>query len=250
MLKMVLIYVVLGFCAELVDGTAGMAYGVCSNTFLRLAGIPSAVSSACVHCAEMFTTAVSGISHFKLGNFNKKLFFMLLFPGVLGGALGAYLLVDLPFGNTVDVVIDVYLIIMGIVIITKAFKASEPKESFGRYAIPLGFIGGFSDSLGGGGWGPIVSSTLLASGHKHTETIGTVNAVEFFVTVAETTAFFVLLGNFGQFFYNVLGLIIGGVIAAPLGAYLCKKIKTKYVLIFVGVLIIVLNCVKLRGHLF
>ena len=152
-----LICALLGFLAELIDGTAGMAYGVSSNTFLRSVGIPSAVSSACVHISEMFTTLVSGLSHLKLKNINWKLFFMLLFPGIIGGVAGAYLLVNFE-SRVLDILIDIYLIIMGAVILSKAFKTLKREREFGRYAYALGLVGGFTDALGGGGWGPVVTS--------------------------------------------------------------------------------------------
>ena len=225
-----LICAVLGFLAELIDGTAGMAYGVSSNTFLRAVGIPSAVSSACVHISEMFTTLVSGLSHLRLKNINWKLFFMLLFPGIVGG------------------IIDLYLIVMGAVILRKAFQTLERKREFGRYAMPLGLVGGFSDALGGGGWGPVVTSTLLASGHDPRQTIGSVNAAEFFVTVAETTTFVAMLGDLRRYLPIVAGLIVGGVIAAPIGAILCKKLPVRWILAGVGALILFLNTITLLQH--
>ena len=242
-----LICALLGFLAELIDGTAGMAYGVSSNTFLRSVGIPSAVSSACVHISEMFTTLVSGLSHCRLKNINWKLFFMLLFPGILGGVLGAYLLVNFE-SRVLDILIDIYLIIMGAVILSKAFQTLKKEREFGRYAYALGLVGGFTDALGGGGWGPVVTSTLLASGHNPRQTIGSVNAVEFFVTVAETTTFVAMIGDLQRYFPIVLGLIVGGVIAAPIGALLCKKIPVRGMLAGVGILILFLNIWKLLQH--
>ncbi len=242
-----LICAVLGFLAELIDGTAGMAYGVSSNTFLRAVGIPSAVSSACVHISEMFTTLVSGLSHLRLKNINWKLFFMLLFPGIVGGVIGAYLLVNFE-SRVLDIIIDLYLIVMGAVILRKAFQTLERKREFGRYAMPLGLVGGFSDALGGGGWGPVVTSTLLASGHDPRQTIGSVNAAEFFVTVAETTTFVAMLGDLRRYLPIVAGLIVGGVIAAPIGAMLCKKLPVRWILAGVGALILFLNIIKLLQH--
>lgn len=242
-----ILFIALGFCAQLIDGTAGMAYGISCNTFLRSAGVPSAISSACVHAAEIFTTLVSGISHLRLKNINWKLFFMLLVPGILGGVIGAYLLVH--FESTVlDVIVDLYLIIMGVVILFKAFQRQRQKKDFGSYAYALGFVGGFSDALGGGGWGPVVTSTLLATGHDPRQSIGTVNSAEFFVTVAETTAFIALLGSFKSYFTIIAGLIIGGVIAAPISAMLCKKLPVPVILFFVGVLVLLLNFIKLLQH--
>ena len=243
----IFIYIILGFAAEMIDGTMGMAYGVSSNTFLRMAGVPSAISSACVHCAEMVTTLVSGLSHLKMRNVHKGFLLKLLIPGAIGGALGAYLLVE--FNSTIiDIIIDCYLIIMGIVIISKVFKKIAKPREYGNYAIPLGLVGGFSDAMGGGGWGPVVTSTLLASGHDTRQTIGTVNTAEFFVTLAETTTFVAMLGDFRNYGTIIVGLMVGGVIAAPLGAYLCKKIPVKPMLAIVGTLVVVLNTIKLLQH--
>lgn len=243
-----MIYIAVGFAAEMIDGTMGMAYGVSSNTFLRSAGVSSVVSSACVHIAELFTTLVSGISHIKLKNVSKDLFYRLLIPGIIGGVIGAYFLVS--FENKyLDILIDVYLIIMGAVIFSKMFqKQKEPRE-YGSYASVLGFAGGFSDAMGGGGWGPVVTSTLLASGHDTRKTIGTVNTVEFFVTLAETTTFVAMIRDFQSYAMIIIGLILGGVIAAPIGAVLCKKIPVRAMLGIIGVLVIFLNAVKLIQHI-
>lgn len=242
------LFIVLGFLAEMIDGTAGMAYGVSCNTFLRSAGVPSAVSSACVHAAEMFTTLASGISHWRMKNVDTHLLKMLLVAGIPGGILGAWVLASFE-SALLDIAIDIYLIIMGVVILAKGIRMVHKERSFGAYAYPLGFVGGFSDALGGGGWGPVVTSTLLASSHDPRRTIGSVNAAEFFVTVAETTAFVVLLDSFTQYWTIVLGLIIGGVVAAPIAARLTSKIPTRTILLFVGALVIVLNVYKLVLHM-
>ena len=244
----ILLFILLGFVAEMIDGTMGMAYGVSSNTFLRTAGVPSAVSSACVHVAEIFTTLVSGISHLKMKNVHKQLFWKLVVPGAIGGALGAYCLTTFD-SSTIDLVIDIYLIFMGMLILYKGIRKNQKQREYGNYAYALGFVGGFTDSMGGGGWGPVVTSTLLASGHDTVKTIGTVNTAEFFVTIAETTTFIVMLQDFSSYTMIILGLIIGGVIAAPIGAVLCKKIPTRPMLVMVGILVIVLNCIKLAGAL-
>ncbi len=243
-MEQLLLYIVLGFCAEMIDGTAGMAYGVSSNTFLRSAGVPSAVSSACVHASEMFTTLASGISHWRMDNVDKNLLKMLLVAGIPGGILGAWVLASFE-SALLDGIIDVYLIIMGIVIVYKGLRMTHAERDFGAYAYPLGFVGGFSDALGGGGWGPVVTSTLLASGHAPRKTIGTVNTAEFFVTVAETTTLVVLVSSFAQYLWVVLGLIVGGVIAAPIAAKVTTKVSPQAIMLFVGILVILLNAWKL-----
>jgi uncharacterized membrane protein YfcA len=247
LLSGIVIYIILGFLAELIDGTMGMAYGVSSNTFLRGVGVPSAVSSACVHISEIFTTLVSGISHLKLKNVDRGLFLKLLVPGCAGGALGAYLLVSFS-SAAVDIIIDLYLIVMGAVIFSKIFRKPRAPREYGNYAYGLGFAGGFTDAMGGGGWGPVVTSTLLASGHDARRTIGTVNTAEFFVTVAETTTFAAMIGDFRAYTAVILGLIIGGVIAAPIGAKLCTRIPARHMLGIVGALVVFLNICKLLQH--
>ena len=231
----IVIYILLGFAAEMIDGSLGMGYGVSSNTFLRTAGVPSAISSACVHVSEIFTTLVSGLSHLKMKNVHKGLFFHLLFTGILGGIVGAYLLVNFE-SRELDIAIDIYLLIMGGFIFSKIFrKLGKPRRR--------------RDAMGGGGWGPVVTSTLLASGHDARRTIGTVNTAEFFVTIAETTTFVAMIGDFKNYTQIIVGLIIGGMIAAPWGAYLCKKIPVKLMLGMVGVLVVILNTYKLLKHL-
>ena len=240
----IFLYIFLGFCAEIIDGTAGMAYGVSSNTFLRTTGVPSAVSSACVHTSEIFTTLASGASHIRMKNVDKRLFMMLIVGGIPGGILGAWLLSNFE-SQKLDGIIDVYLIVMGIVILCKGLsnRVRSDKE-FGSYVYPLGFVGAFSDALGGGGWGPVVTSTLLASDHEPRMTIGTVNTAEFLVTVAESTTFILMLSDFDKYYKIILGLIMGGVIAAPIAAQLCKVIPARHMLIFVGTLVILLNAYK------
>lgn len=245
-MKTLIICCIIGFFAQMIDGTMGMAYGVSSNTFLRtFAGLPSAVASASVHFAEMFTTLVSGISHFKLKNVNKHLFFMLLIPGIIGGILGAYILVNF-YSDKWDPLIDIYLIIMGFVVLLKLFKKERKVREPGRYVYILGLIGGFFDAVGGGGWGPVVTSTLVATNHDVKKTIGSVNAAEFFVTVAQSATFVLTMRTaFIENMYSILGLIIGGIIAAPFAALLCKKIPVKPLLGIVGGLIIVTNVYSL-----
>jgi len=249
-MQTLIICTIIGIIAQMIDGTMGMAYGVSCNTFLRsFAGLPSAVASASVHFAEMFTTLASGISHFKLKNVNKKLFLMLLIPGVIGGVLGAYLLANF-YSSAWDPIIDAYLIIMGFVVLSKLFMKERKTREPGKYVYGLGLIGGFCDAVGGGGWGPVVTSTLVATDHDVKTTIGSVNAAEFFVTVAQSATFFITMrSSFLENMYSILGLIIGGLIAAPFAAILCKKIPIKPLLGIVGVLIIGTNVLKLLQHL-
>lgn len=248
-MKTFLICFTVGIIAQMIDGTLGMAYGVTCSTFLRTFGIPSALSSACVHLAEVFTTLVSGISHLSMKNTNLRLVAKLAVPGVIGGVIGAYVLTSLD-DSIISPIISAYLIIMGFVIFFKMFK-KQPAETrkIGKAVYPLAFVGGLSDCIGGGGWGPIVTSTLVAANHDVKETIGSVNTAEFFVTVAESVMFFLTLGSIGEYIPAVGGLIIGGVIAAPVAAYLCKKVPVRALLGVVGVLIIGVNTWKLIAAL-
>ena len=239
-----IIYILIGFLAQMIDGSLGMAYGVSCRTFLKaMTGMSPAVASAVIHVAEIPTSLVSGISHFRIGNVDRNLLVKLLIPGVAGGILGAWILVGI--GEGLEKAIDIYLIIMGILILKKALQKTSQKRKMGRLLYPLGFAGGFLDAVGGGGWGPIVTSTMVATGEDVKKTIGTVNAAEFIVTIAETTTFALMIRDMGQFGSIVLGLIIGGVIAAPLAARVCKLIPERPLMAAVGILIILLNVYNL-----
>ena len=238
----ILVYVLVGFIAQMIDGALGMAYGVSSNTFLLSIGIPPAAASASVHMAEVVTTGISGFSHWKLDNVDWKLVKRLLFPGVVGGVAGAYLLTAID-GNIIKPWIAGYLLIMGGVIIYKAFTTvprTKPDEYHGPGIGWLGLFGGFCDAIGGGGWGPVVTSTLVARGKYPRMTIGSVNFSEFFITFAESVTF-VLALSFSQYWQIILGLLIGGGIAAPLAARMTKKLPLKTLMIMVGILIIIMS---------
>ena len=212
----VLVFVIVGFIAQMIDGALGMAYGVSSNTFLLSVGIPPAIASASVHMAEVITTGVSGFSHWKLGNIDWNLVKRLTLPGVFGGAAGAYLLTSLD-GDVLKPFISGYLLIMGVVILVRAlhYEAKPHNGIHTRRVSVLGVIGGFFDAIGGGGWGPIVTTTLVARGKDTRLTIGSVNFSEFFVTFAESVTFVLTLSFLG-YWQIILGLLVGGAIAAPL----------------------------------
>ena len=237
-----LLYLLVGFAAQMIDGALGMAYGVSSNTFLLSLGIPPAAASASVHMAEVVTTGISGFSHWKLGNVDWKLVRRLLIPGVIGGVVGAYLLTSID-GNLIKPYIAAYLLIMGCVIIYKAFTMI-PKKKMDEYHGPriswLGLVGGFCDAIGGGGWGPVVTSTLVARGKHPRMTIGSVNFSEFFITLAESITFVIAI-SFAQYWQIILGLLLGGAIAAPFAAMMTRKLPAKTLMIFVGILIIGLS---------
>jgi uncharacterized membrane protein YfcA len=233
----VLLYIFVGFIAQMIDGSLGMGYGVTSTSFLLAFGVSPAIASASVHSSEVVTTLVSGLSHKTFGNVDSKLFRRLLIPGMAGAFIGACLLAVIPT-NTIKPYISGYLLIMGVVIVYKVFKKAKVSETPTKI-VPLGLIGGFFDAIGGGGWGPIVTSTLVAKGNEPHITIGTVNAAEFFVTVVEAMTLAVLLKTL--YWKAIIGLIVGGVVAAPLAAYTCRKIPVRILMGLVGILIIALS---------
>ncbi len=234
----ILYFALAGFLAQMVDGALGMAYGVTCNSLLLSFGYPPAAASASVHLAEVATSGVSGHFHWRLGNVDRSVFKALVVPGMLGGVLGAWALSSLP-GEMVRPWIAVYLALMGIRILYKAMRTMP----IARPRLPrlrlLGFVGGFLDAMGGGGWGPIVTTTLVGRGHDPRVAIGSVNRAEFFVTLAASFTFAWSLGI--SHWRVVLGLCLGGVIAAPLGAHLARWVKAEILMMLIGVLIIVLS---------
>ncbi len=233
----IIFFIIVGFIAQIIDGALGMAYGVSSTTLLLSIGVPPAAASASVHTAEIFTSGASALSHLRFGNVKKALVKKLVIPGVLGGALGAYLLTAIP-GKKIKPFVAFYLFIMGIMILYKSFKKIQEKEVKTKL-FPLGLVGGFFDAIGGGGWGPIVTSNLVARGNNPRFAIGSVNLSEFFVTIAEAVTFFTIIGL--VHWQIIAGLIIGGVLAAPLAAYVCKKLPSRVLMIIVGSLIMALS---------
>ncbi|MCA9977973.1 MAG: sulfite exporter TauE/SafE family protein, partial [Anaerolineales bacterium] len=233
----IVVFIVIGFLAQLIDGALGMAYGVSATSFLLAFGVPPAVASASVHTAEVFTTAVSGASHFRLGNVDKTLARKLIIPGVIGAVIGAYILSSVP-GDVIKPYVSAYLIVMGFVILWKTLRKNE-LVSVQTRLIPLGLIGGFFDTIGGGGWGPVVATTLLARGNTPRYTIGSVNLAEFFVTLAASLTFLLTIGITA--WEPVVGLAIGGMLAAPVAAYVCKRVPARALMFVVSMLIIFLS---------
>ena len=230
--------VAVGVLAQAVDGALGMAYGVTASTFLLGMGASPAVASASVHIAEIFTTGVSGIAHVKYGNVDRKLFVRLLVPGTLGAVLGVLVVTQID-GRALKPYIAAYLLIVGVYILSKAFRHLRARQREPRHVGKLALFGGFVDSVGGGGWGPVVTSTLVGSGTDPRTTIGSVNFAEFFLTLATATAF-TLLAVEGTW-PVVAGLVVGGLFAAPFAALLCKTLSTRALLISVGTLITLLS---------
>ncbi len=231
-------FVIAGFLAQMVDGMLSMGYGVTSATALMSFGVPPTAMSAAIHTSEIFTTGISGYSHYKFGNVNKKLFRHLVIPGVLGAVGGALLLVYLgeQHGKWLMPIMAVYAGFLGIKILVKAF--GKPAKQ--RKAKRIGWLagaGGFLDSFGGGGWGPIVTSTLIAKGRSPKYTVGSVSLTEFFVTLSSAFTFFLTVGV--SHLGIVLGLLIGGSIAAPIAARLAGKLPRKTMMVAVGIMVII-----------
>jgi uncharacterized protein len=242
----ILLFAVVGFIAQLIDGGLGMAYGVSSNSVLLALGVPPKLASASLHAAEVVTTAISGFSHHQVGNVDRQLVLRLILPGMVGGALGAYLLTQVD-GDAIKPYVALYLLIMGLVILARAFREFVENELKRGLIPPLAVFGGFFDAVGGGGWGPIVTTTLVAAGKRPRFAIGSVNLSEFFVTVSTSVTFLLTIGNLAEYWRIILGLLIGGAIAAPLAALACRWIPRKAMMIMVGLLIISLQVRTLLG---
>ncbi|WP_303637019.1 MULTISPECIES: sulfite exporter TauE/SafE family protein [Stenotrophomonas] len=243
-------FILIGLGAQLVDGALGMAFGLVSSSVLLSMGLPPAQVSASIHTAEVFTTGASGVSHLVAGNVDKRLFLRLAVPGAVGGALGAYVLTQIP-GDLIRPLIYLYLLVLAIIILARAAGRWMPKGEIRRVPV-LGFFAGLLDASGGGGWGPVATSTLLARGGQARTTIGTVNAAEFVVTVTISATFLLSMGL--QHLQIVAGLLVGGMMAAPVAAMLVKRVKERWVLVAVGVLVLGISLFQIGhavyGHLY
>lgn len=239
--------VAVGLLAQAIDGALGMAYGVTASTFLLAAGATPAMASGATHMAEVFTTGVSGISHQRLGNVNKRLFLGLLIPGVIGGLIGTYVLSNVD-AKVLKPFVSGYLLLMGLYVIAKAFRAVQAHRPMPmRRLTGIALIGGFMDSTGGGGWGPIVTTTLVSAGQDPKQTIGTVNYAEFFLSVSVAAALFSVLDE--ALWVLVSGLVVGGVFAAPFAAYATRRLEVKTLLLAVGGLIVMVSLFNLYRSL-
>jgi len=237
----------IGLIAQTIDGALGMAYGLTSNSFLLSIGATPAAASGAVHVAEIFTTAASGASHIRFKNVDKLLLRKILIPGVIGGVLGVLLITSFD-GQLLKPIVAFYLLLMGVIILLKAFKPIQEKSSKDlKHIKKLALGGGFLDAVGGGGWGPIVTSSLIGQGNNPRKTIGTVNTAEFFVALV-TGISFILLGAI-EHWALVIGLITGGLFASPFAAFLTSHLKIKALLISVGLLITVLSLVTLNSFI-
>jgi uncharacterized membrane protein YfcA len=225
-----------GFLAQLVDGALGMGYGVTSASILLSTGINPAAISGSIHTAEMFASGASGYSHYRFGNVNKKLFKILVIPGVVGAIVGAILLVYLgdKYSHYIRPILAVYTLFLGVKIFANAFRNLNPNKKFKHYGRLAG-LGGFLDSFGGGGWGPIVTTTLITKGRSPRFVIGTVSLTEFFVTIASALTFFTMLGV--SHWQIIIALMIGSFIAAPIAAKLAGRLPKKISFILLGILV-------------
>ena len=236
---MFFIFLLGGFVAQLIDGSLGMAYGVSASTFLMSFGVPPAAASASIHTAEIFTSGISGLSHLKFRNVNKKLFRTLLIPGILGAVMGAYLLTSFEeYNNIIRPIVAVYTLILGAIIIRKALVLRTQKKKT-RNVPALAAVGGFMDSVGGGGWGPVVATTLIAKGRSPRYTIGSVNLAEFFISFSSSLTFFATTGI--SHIQIIAGLVIGGALAAPIAAYFTHRLPVKRMMLIVGVVIVLVS---------
>lgn len=239
----IVVMALIGFIAQMVDGTLGMGFGVISSSFLLVIGVPPALASSSVHLSKVFTNGASALAHWRFQNIDRRLLRSLLPAGIVGGILGALVITNLS-PEIARPLVAVYLFITGIVIVRKAFRQPGEPRKTGASMFALGGAGGFLDAIGGGGWGPVVTSTLMARGNEPRLSIGSSNVAEFFVAIAISATFFTRLSpsDIGPV---VLGLIIGGVIGAAPAAYLCGRLPRKLSMVVVGLTVVVLAFVIL-----
>ena len=247
-----LAFALVGFLAQLIDGALGMGYGVISSVMLLASGVPPSHTSASVHAAKLFTTAASGASHIIHGNVEKRMFYVLSAAGVVGGIIGALVLINVN-GGAIRPFVFGYLMIMGFVIIWRGLLLPSSKTVSSNLVAPLGAVGGFLDAIGGGGWGPVVTSSLIGAGASPRLVVGTVNAAEFVVTIGVVAAFAasLLLGAWTEaaglmnHVLAVAGLVIGGVPSALFAGWLLKKAPRKPLMVAVGLLVVALSAYEL-----
>ncbi|MEZ5994589.1 MAG: sulfite exporter TauE/SafE family protein [Hyphomonadaceae bacterium] len=242
------LFLLVGFFAQLIDGAVGMAYGVISSSVLLAFGVPPAQVSATVHAAKCFTNGASGVSHLAHRNVDWRLLWRLSAAGVVGGIIGAYLLTG--FDPTfIKAIIIAYLAVLGVIMLRRALRPPPETPPHLDHIMTVGAVGGFLDASVGGGWGPVVTSTLLGRGHSPRYVIGSVNTAEFFVTVAISATFlwtfftgrFVIEGGVATGGAALAGLILGGLVAAPLAGYVTKVAPARWLLAGAAVLVLSLS---------
>jgi hypothetical protein len=233
-----LLFIAIGFAAQIVDGAIGMAYGITATTALMTMGVPPATASASVHAAEVFTTAASGTAHWRMGNVDRRLVARLAVPGMIGGAVGGYILAMVP-GERIRPIVSAYLLVMGALILWRAIWKEKTDRQPTKQSGLLGLSAGFLDAVGGGGWGALVTTTLIGRGATPRYAIGSANAAEFFVTTAVTATFVATIGL--SLWPAIIGLVLGGILAAPFAAYATKRLPEQPMMILVGVIVILLS---------
>lgn len=236
-------YLLIGFVAQMIDGALGMAYGVSVTTFLLSLGIPTvtpAIASASMHASEIFTTGSSSLVYMRYKNINKKMFKALLWPGVIGAIVGVVTvsLVSKEYFSVIRPLVAIYTLILGVLIIIRTVRVPKKRKKIKQIS-PVAFTGGFLDSVGGGGWGPIVTTSLLAGGRHLRYAVGSSHLAKFFVAITSTITFFVFIGL--SHWQIIFGLVIGGMIASPMSIYFSTKIPIKKGLLLVGTVIILIS---------
>lgn len=234
-------FLIAGFIFAMIDGAIGMSYGVTSTTFSLSMGIPPASASTAVHVSEILSNGIAGWMHFRMKNVNMRLFWLLLIPGVIGTVIGAVLLSSLEhYSYITKPIVSVYTLTLGLLILSKATNYNHKKVGAKIKNIRfLGFGGGFIDAVGGGGWGSIVLSSLIAGGRNARYALGTVKLSRFFIALMSSLAFITMLNN--VYWNAVLGLVIGSAIASPIAARLSNKISVKAIMIAVAILVILVS---------
>jgi siroheme synthase-like protein len=248
----IVVYFLIGFIAQMIDGALGMAYGVSVSTALMSLGLPTitpAVASASMHASEIFTTGSSSLVYMRFKNVNRKLFKALVWPGVVGAILGVFAVsfISKEYFTVIKPFVSTYTLVLGVLILIRTLKKEKKQKKFKQLG-PIAFFGGFLDSVGGGGWGPIVTSSLLASGRSFRYAIGSAHLAKFFVALTSTVTFFIFIGL--SHWQIIFGLVVGGMVAAPFSIYLSTKIPIKKGLILVGGLIIIISLKTIIQSLF
>ncbi|MBV8251480.1 MAG: sulfite exporter TauE/SafE family protein [Chitinophaga sp.] len=242
-------FLLAGFIFAMIDGAIGMSYGITSTTFSLSMGIPPASASTAVHISEILSNGIAGWMHFKMGNINKKLFKMLIIPGITGAVIGAYLLSSLEhYATYTKPVVSLYTLILGSIILKRAinvrYKKAHQHKKIKRIGI-LGFFGGFIDAIGGGGWGSIVLSSLIAGGRHPRFSLGTVKLCRFFIAMLSSLTFVTVLSH--VHWEAVMGLVIGSALASPIAAKVSNKISAKTIMIAVAVIVILASLKSIYG---
>jgi uncharacterized membrane protein YfcA len=247
------IFLCVGFFAQLIDGVLGMGYGVISSVALLASGVPPAHTSASVHSAKLFTTAASGASHLLHDNVDRRLFWFLSIAGGAGGIIGALVLTQVP-GDVIRPYVFAYLFLMGLLILWRSLWEGKERHVLpGAFVTPVGGLGGFLDAIGGGGWGPVVTSSLIGAGVRPRHAVGTVNAAEFLVTCAVVAAFAtsLLSGLWSEgkgmldHLLPIAGLVLGGLPSAALAGFLVKRAPRKAMSFAVALLVMALSSYEL-----